>query len=123
MPDLEKLKEKIREFDLERDWEQFHNPKDLLVALVSEMGELAECYRWLSEEELTKVHADPEKRERVEEEIADIMMFLIRLAYQTRIDIVEAVEKKLERIKKKYPLEKVKGKHTNFIEGFKGKDL
>ncbi|MBW2963146.1 nucleotide pyrophosphohydrolase [Candidatus Woesearchaeota archaeon] len=120
--DLEKLKEKIREFDLERDWEQFHNPKDLLVALVSEMGELAECYRWLSKEELTRVHSNPEKKEKVEEEIADIMMFLIRLAHQTDIDIINAVEKKLERIKEKYPSEKVKGVHTNFIEGFKGKE-
>ena len=59
---LEKLKEKIRQFNLERDWDKFHNPKDLLVALVSEVGELAECYRWLNNAELSKIHTDPIKK-------------------------------------------------------------
>ncbi len=120
--DLNELKEKIRQFNLERDWDKFHNPKDLLVALVSEVGELAECYRWLNDKELSKIHADPEKKKKVEEEIADIVIYLIILSYKTDIDIFKAIEKKIERNQKKYPIEKTKGIHTNPIEGFKGKE-
>ena len=119
--DLNKIKEKVRQFNKERDWDQFHNPKDILVALVSEVGELAECYRWLNQEEIARIHTDPGKKKKVEEEIADIMLYLITLAYKTNIDIVKAVEEKLEKNKKKYPVNKSKGVHTNPIEGFKGK--
>lgn len=79
--ELNDLKEKIREFNVERDWDKFHNPKDLLIALVSEVGELAECYRWLSDAELSKIHSDPAKKKKVEEEIADVIIYLIILSY------------------------------------------
>ncbi len=120
--ELNDLKEKIKQFNLERDWDKYHNPKDLLIALVSEVGELAECYRWLSEKELFTIHSDPFKKKKVEEEIADIMMYLIILSYKTNIDIFTAIEEKIEKNRKKYPLEKVKGIHTNPLEGFKGKE-
>lgn len=116
------LKEKIKRFNLERDWYEFHNPKDLLVALVSEVGELAECYRWLDDEEMSRVHSDLLKKKKIEDEIADIIMYLIILAYKTDIDILKAVSKKLEKNRKKYPIEKTKGIHTNLIEGFKAKE-
>ena len=106
---------------MDRDWDQFHNPKDLLVALVSEVGELADCYRWLSDEEMARVHSDPVKKKEIEEEIADITMYILTLAYKTDIDIQKAVESKLEKNSKKYPLHKSKGVHSNHIEGFKGK--
>jgi NTP pyrophosphatase (non-canonical NTP hydrolase) len=122
MHELDKLAEKIKQFNVDRDWDQFHNPKDLLVALVSEVGELADCYRWLSETEMTSIHTDPAKKKKVEEEIADIMMYLIILSYKTNIDIVSAVEEKLEKNIRKYPVEKAKGVHSNSIEGFKGKE-
>ena len=121
MSDLNLLKEKIRQFNLERDWDKFHNPKDLLIALVSEVGELADLYRWLSPEEVARVHTDPAKKKKIEEEIADIMAFLMILAYKTDIDIIKVVEEKLEKNKLKYPIEKSKGVHSNIIEGFKGK--
>ena len=120
MGDLNALKEEIKQFNLERDWDQFHNPKDLLVALVSEVGELADCYRWLSKEELSRIHTVPEKKKKVEEEMADIATFLLILAYKTDIDLAKAIRDKLEKNKKKYPIEKSKGVHSNFIEGFKG---
>ncbi len=123
MGEFEVLKDKIRQFNVDRDWDQFHNPKDLLVALVSEVGELADCYRWLSDEEMSEIHTNPEKKKRVEEEIADIIMYLITLAYKTDIDILKAVEDKLEKNARKYPIEKSKGVHSNPIEGFKGKEL
>lgn len=118
--ELAQLKEKLKEFNAERDWDKFHNPKDLVIALVSEVGELAECYRWLNDKELASVHNNPEKKKKVEEEIADILTYLIILAYKTDIDIFAAVEAKLEKNRKRYPIEKSRGIHTNPIEGFKG---
>lgn len=122
MTSLESLKEQIKQFNIDRDWDQFHNPKDILVALVSEVGELADCYRWLSDAEMSTIHTDPVKKKKVEEEIADIMMYIIILAYKTDINILSAVEAKLEKNKLKYPIEKSKGVHSNPIEGFKGKE-
>lgn len=119
---LEDLKEKIRQFNLEREWDRFHNPKDLLIALVSEVGELAECYRFLSPEELSRVHTDPAKKKKIEEEIADILIYLLILSYKTDIDIFRAIDEKIEKNRKKYPVEKARGVHTNPIEGFKGKE-
>jgi NTP pyrophosphatase (non-canonical NTP hydrolase) len=120
--DINKLIEKIKKFNYERDWDQYHNPKDILIALVSEVGELAECYRWLNEKEISVIHTDPEKKKKVEEEIADIMINLIILSYKANVDIVKAIQEKLEKNKKKYPVEKSKGKHSNFMQGFKGKE-
>jgi len=119
--DLNHIKEQIKTFNLERDWDQYHNPKDLIIALVSEVGELAELYRWLNTEEVNRVHADPAKKKKIEEEIADIMMYLIMLSYKTDIDIIKAIHNKLEKNRLKYPVEKSKGIHTNPLEGFKGK--
>ena len=68
MSDFDSVREKIRVFNEERDWLQFIKPKELLIALMSEVGELADCYRWSSHEEVEEVHADPVKRKKVEEE-------------------------------------------------------
>tara|TARA_Y100000034_G_scaffold125952_1_gene176456 strand:+ start:453 stop:824 length:372 start_codon:yes stop_codon:yes gene_type:complete len=117
--ELKDIRDKIKEFNLERDWDKFHNPKDLLIALVSEVGELAECYRWLNDQEISNIHSDPIKRKNIEEEIADIIMYLIILAYKTDIDIIKSIDNKLEKNKLRYPIEKIKGIHSNPIEGFK----
>jgi|SRR3989344_3381707 len=122
MPDLENIKQKIKEFNIERDWDQYHNPKDVILALVSEVGELAECYRWLNEDEIANVYSDPIKKKKIEEEIADIMMNLIILSYKSNIDIIKSIEEKLEMNKKKYPVEKSKGIHSNPIMGIKGRE-
>ncbi len=119
MSDLNKLKERIKKFNLDRDWDKYHNAKDLLLALVSEVGELSECYRWLSFEEVNKVHADPVKKKKIEEELADIMIYLVILGYKTDIDLVKVVEEKLAKNDKRYSVEQIKGKHTNPIEGTK----
>jgi NTP pyrophosphatase (non-canonical NTP hydrolase) len=119
--DLNELKEEIKKFNLERDWDKFHNVKDLIIALTSEVGELAECYRWLSEDEISKIHSNPEKKKNIEEEIADIFIYLLIISYKTDIDIFDVIEKKLEKNKQKYPIDKSKSIHTNPLEGFKGK--
>ena len=64
--DLDKLIEKIKKFNYERDWDQYHNPKDVFIALVSEVGELADCYRWLNEKELSEIQSDPEKKRKID---------------------------------------------------------
>jgi len=121
-PDFHQLVEKLRTFNLERDWDKYHNPKDLTLALVSEVGELAECYRWLSPAEVENVHADPEKRKKVEEELADITIFILTLSYKTNIDLLAAIDAKLEKNNKRYSVDKIKGQHTNPIEGRKEKN-
>jgi len=119
--DLNELREAIKKFNLERDWDKFHNIKDLIIALTSEVGELAECYRWLSEDEISKIHSNPEKKKNIEEEFADILIYLLIISYKTDIDVFEVVEKKLEKNRQKYPLDKSKSIHTNPLKGFKGK--
>jgi dCTP diphosphatase len=119
MQNINELREKIKEFNIERDWDKFHNVKDLINALASEVGELAECYRWLSEEEIIDVHANPEKKKKVEEEMADVLIYLLIISYKTDIDLLDAVYSKLEKNKLRYPIEKAKSVHSNPLEGYK----
>jgi NTP pyrophosphatase (non-canonical NTP hydrolase) len=117
---LQELTATLKTFNKERDWDQYHNPKDLLIALMSEVGELADLYRWLSPEDIKQLEQDPEKKKAVEEELADIFMYLLTLCYVTNTDIEQAVLQKLEKNKKKYPVDKIKGIHSNKLMGVKG---
>lgn len=117
--DLEILRNKVKEFMIVRDWDKFHNVKDLFIALVSEIGELAELYRWLNLEDLNKLNSDLEKKKKIEEEIADIMIYLLIISYKSDINIIKSVEEKLEKNNKKYPVDIIKGKTTNPLFGVK----
>ncbi|MCF7798394.1 nucleotide pyrophosphohydrolase [Candidatus Woesearchaeota archaeon] len=117
--DFYALIKEIKAFNKERDWDQYHNPKDLLIAMMSEVGELADLYRWLEPGELETVLATPEKKTKVSEELADIFSFLIILAYKNNIDLLEALKDKLEKNKKRFDPAKMKGVHSNVLEGFK----
>lgn len=119
--DINTLIEQIKQFNNDRDWDQFHNPKDLILALMSEVGELAECYRWLSENEMIRVIADLDKKKKITEELADIAMYLFMLSYKTNTDLSMAIQEKIEKNKLRYSSEKIKGIHTNPIEGYKQK--
>lgn len=110
---LHELREKIKSFNLERDWDQFHNPKDLVLALVSEVGELAECYNWLSKEEINNLYQNPEKRKKIEEEMADILIYLLTLSYKSKIDVLKAINDKIEKNREKYPVKKARTEHPN----------
>ena len=105
---LHKIRDEIKNFNLERDWDKFHNVKDLILALTSEVGELAECYHWLTEEEISTLHSIPEEKKKVEEEIADILIYLLIISYKTDINILEVVEQKLEKNKLRFPIDKSK---------------
>ena len=102
--DIKKLQNKLAEFAEDRDWEQFHSPKNLVMALTSEVGELNELFQWLNEEQSKNVDNDE-----LRQEIADIFIYLLRLADKLEIDIEEAVKEKIEINAKKYPIDLAKG--------------
>ena len=122
MSDFEDIKEEIKAFHQERDWDKYNTPKEIIFAMVSEVGELTECYRWLNAEESQKLHLDPSIKQKIQEEIADIMIYLISLASKTNVDLKEAIMQKLEKNRRKYPIDKSKGVHSNPLAGFKGKE-
>jgi NTP pyrophosphatase (non-canonical NTP hydrolase) len=115
--DFSDLARKLRDFAQERDWEQFHSPKNLSMALSVEVAELVEYFQWLTEDQSSSLEVD--ELTEVAAEIADIQIYLTRLADQLGIDIENAVKKKLEVNASKYPVAKAYGnalKSTKFSE-------
>jgi NTP pyrophosphatase (non-canonical NTP hydrolase) len=104
---LNQIKTRLRDFAAERDWDQFHSPKNLAMALIVEAAELVEHFQWLTEEQSQTL--PPDKLAEVEQEVADIQIYLIRLADKLGIDMEQAVNAKIELNEKKYPAEKVRG--------------
>jgi NTP pyrophosphatase (non-canonical NTP hydrolase) len=105
--DLERIKQKLREFAKERDWDQFHSPKNFSMALIVECAELVEHFQWLTDEQ--SKHLSAETLDEVSLEIADIMIYLIRLADKLEVDLLQTVERKIKLNAIKYPVEKSKG--------------
>lgn len=114
MTDLEKLRDRLREFAAARDWDQFHSPKNLSMALAGEAGELLEVFQWLTEEQSRGL--DPKAHAQVRQEIADVLLYLIRLADQLDIDPVAEAHRKLEENERKYPAEKARGNAKKYTE-------
>lgn len=114
MRDLEELRARVRAFVAERDWERFHSPKNLAMALSVEASELVELFQWLSEDESTAL--DDAQRRRVAEELADVLWYLVRLSDRLDIDLLEAAGQKLAANAKKYPAEKVRGQARKYTE-------
>lgn len=112
--EFDQIKEQLRQFAQERDWDQFHSPKNLSMALIVEAAELIEHFQWLSEEQSQNL--PPEKLAEVELELADIQIYLIRLADKLELDLLSAVKKKLSLNAKKYPAEKVRGSSKKYSE-------
>ena len=104
---LEQLNSRLLAFAKARDWEQFHSPKNLVMALSGECGELIEHFQWLTEKESQNL--DPAKREEVALEMADIMIYLIRIAERLDIDLIESANRKIEINEARYPAAQVKG--------------
>ena len=109
---LEMLRNELANFAAERDWDQFHNPKNLAMALAGEAGELVEHFQWLTFEQASKLPAAT--REEVALECADVLLFLLRLCDKLDIDLAAAAKKKLVLNAKKYPVEKSRGKATKY---------
>jgi NTP pyrophosphatase (non-canonical NTP hydrolase) len=105
--DLDELRRRLREFAAARDWEQFHSPKNLAMALVAEAGELVEHFQWLTEAES---RALPEaSRAEVARELADVLLYLVMLADKLGIDLGEAARQKIVLNEARYPAEQVRG--------------
>ena len=107
---MEELIKKLREFAAERDWEQFHSPKNLSMALAVEVAEIIEHFQWLTQQESHNL--DPAVLKKVREEIGDVQIYLARLADQLGISPLEAALEKLEINRQKYPPDKARGKAT-----------
>jgi dCTP diphosphatase len=107
MDSLDDLSTRLLHFARERDWEQFHSPKNLVMALAGEVGELTEHFQWLSEAQSAQL--DPDKREQVGEELADCLIYLIRLGERLGIDPVAAAYRKIAINERRYPVERVRG--------------
>ena len=114
MQSLEQIKIRLREFASERDWDQFHSPKNLSMALIVEAAELVEHFQWLTEDQSQTL--PPEKLAEVEQEIADIQIYLIRLADKLGVDMEKAVNAKIELNAKKYPADKVRGSAVKYSD-------
>jgi NTP pyrophosphatase (non-canonical NTP hydrolase) len=102
----------IKEFRDQRDWMQFHDPKNMSISIVLEAAELLEHFQWKNKAEAEK-HIKANKEE-IQDEIADVAMYLFELADNLGIDLAEAMRNKMQKNIKKYPVEKAKGKHTKY---------
>lgn len=108
MTDIQDLTQQIRQFTEERDWDQFHNPKDLAIALSIEANELLECYLWKNYDEA--------KIDKVKEELADVLNYSLLLADKLGLDARQIVLEKLAKNAEKYPVEKARGVATKYNE-------
>jgi NTP pyrophosphatase (non-canonical NTP hydrolase) len=114
MTDIERLQQRLQEFADQRDWNQFHSPKNLAMALVVEAAELAEHFQWLTQQESYELEAG--KLEKVAEELADIFVYLVRLADRLGVDLPAAVDRKIALNEQKYPADRVRGSSKKYNE-------
>jgi NTP pyrophosphatase (non-canonical NTP hydrolase) len=112
--ELEILTQKLRQFARERDWERYHSPKNLAMALSGEVGELLEHFQWLTEQQ--SANLAPQTLREVELELADVLLYLIRLADKLNVDLIDAAHRKIELNAKKYPVEQARGRADKYTE-------
>ncbi|MCP4756984.1 MAG: nucleotide pyrophosphohydrolase [Proteobacteria bacterium] len=112
--DLDGLLLKIRVFNRERDWDQYHTPKNLAMALSVEVAELVEHFQWVTSDGSLDISSD--KKEKVEEEIGDILIYLLNISDKLGIDPMKAATEKIEKNRRKYPLEKARGSSLKYDE-------
>jgi NTP pyrophosphatase (non-canonical NTP hydrolase) len=112
--DLETAQAAVQKFCEERDWDQFHQAKDLAIGLITESSELLEHFRFKSEAECDAIFKDAAAKEQVEDEMADVFFFLLRLAQRNQIDLLKALARKMEKSATKYPIEKARGSNKKY---------
>jgi dCTP diphosphatase len=110
------IKDRVLAFARERDWEQFHAPKNLSMALAAEAGELMEHFLWATPEASRTIVTDPVKRKKIEEELADVVIYALEFANMTGIDVAAVIETKMAANAAKYPVEKAKGRSDKYTE-------
>jgi len=114
--DLKNLKSKILVFAQKRDWEKFHTPKNIAMALSVEASELLEIFQWLTENESFQIKKNKKEKIKVEEELSDIFVYLVRLCDLLDIDLSKSVTKKMKKNAKKYPVKKSRGHAKKYYE-------
>ncbi|MGQ4832276.1 MAG: nucleotide pyrophosphohydrolase [Candidatus Asgardarchaeia archaeon] len=108
---ISELKTIVQEFIEERDWDKYHKPKDIALSIAVEVGELLELFQWKSHEEVEKLLKQQSFKAKLEDEIADVLIYILSLGIHTNIDLSKAISKKMEKNKIKYPVDKYKGKY------------
>ena len=111
---MKALRDSLRKFVSERDWDQFHSPKNLAMALSVEAAELMEHFQWLTEDESRRLA--PEKFNAVRDEMADVLVYLVRLADKLDVDLLDAATKKIAKNAEKYPASKVRGSMKKYSD-------
>ncbi|CAH2461730.1 nucleotide pyrophosphohydrolase [Bacillus sp. S4] len=111
MDEIKELTDKVIQFRDDRNWQQFHNPKDLALSLSLEASELLENFQWQSSNE-----AVTQKREDMKEELADVLMYALLFAHEIGVDIKQAIEEKIQKNNEKYPVEKAYGVSKKYTE-------
>lgn len=114
--DLEQLAQRVRDFADRRDWEKFHTPRNLVLALVGEVGELAAEVQWLTDDEVSAALSDAKSRARVADELADILIYLTRLADRCDVDLLQAAHEKVSRNEARYPEDRARGVATKYTD-------
>ena len=114
--DVVKVQQQLRDFAKERDWEQFHTPKNLASALAVEAAELLENFQWLTDEQARSVKDDAERMRRIEEEVADVTLYLLRLADVLSLNLQDVDDRKLKINADKYPADKARGNAKKYNE-------
>ncbi len=114
--DVRKLKDIVRKFCEDRDWDKYHNAKDLSIGIITESSELLEQFRFKSGDEIEQLFNNPQKRENISEEMADVFYFLLRLAQRYNIDLSAALDRKMAKNDIKYPIEKSRGSNKKYTE-------
>lgn len=111
---LTDLKNELADFARRRDWDQFHTPKNLAMALAGEAGELLEVFQWLTAEQSSEVMADDRRAEQVQDEMADVFSYLLRLADVLDVDLESALRAKINRNEQRYPEELARGRAEKY---------
>ena len=110
------LTDLVRTFAESRDWQQFHTLRNLVLALVGEVGELAAEFQWIGDDNIVKALQEADKREALGSELADVLVYLLRLADVTAIDLAEELRKKLEINDKRYPQDRARGSAAKYTQ-------
>lgn len=104
----------VKSFCEDRDWDQFHGPKDLAIGVITEASELLEHFRFLSDEQALALLNNPQQKEDIEDELADVLFFLLRFSQRSEINLGQALVRKIVKSEKKYPVDKAKGSNKKY---------
>lgn len=116
MKNLFELQEAVKTFCVERDWDQFHKPKDLAIGVSTEASELLEIFRFKSDEEIKAMLQDQKYLEKIQDELADVLFFVLRFSQMNKINLEDSLLKKIAKNALKYPLDKSKGSNKKYNE-------